>query len=185
MSRRPFDPEELGERTVGDPVVRDLERYADQASREVPSPDFVDRVSAAIEAERPPSRGPLAWLTTAQASGGGFRRLARASVLLATLALAVAAVLLAGQLASLVRDLQVGTSPSPAVIESNPPSPSISPASPSEAEGSPAGSPSASKQGEASPTPGGSDDESKTPRPSATETPSPTPEASSNQSSDG
>lgn len=195
MSRRPFDPGELDGRRIRDSVVPDLERYADLASREMPSSDFADRVSSAIEAEPAPRRGPLAWLIAPQASGDRFTRLARATVLSAALALAVAAVLLAGQLASIVRDLQVGTSPSPSVIESNLPSPSASPASPSAAPSVPASSsPEESGSPAQSDVPNASEDgeESGTPRPTATETPSPTPTdsptpeaSSSGHSSDG
>jgi hypothetical protein len=197
MSRQPFDPSELDDRVTrpGDPIdpaVEELERYA-SLTADRPSHDLADRVMSAVERAPAPRRGILSWL--ALPSGGApLRRLARVSVLAATLVLAVAGALFAGELAQLFRD-GVGSSPSPSVIESVEPSPSESAApslsgTPEESEDA-SGSPEASEEpGSAQPSatprptstagqpsPTGSEEESTTPRPSATpeQTGSPTP----------
>jgi hypothetical protein len=191
MSRRPFGPDEAGSSTGRDPVVDELERYARLTSREEPSAGFGPRVMADIEASPAPA-GPLPWIV--RAFGGGDGRVARATILTASVALAIAVVLFASQVGRLVHEFQVGTSPSPSVIELPTPSPLSSSAS---GQPTPSASPSpepptpeesgapASEDGGASPTPTAAEEQSRTSRPSPTETPSPSPTASPTPSQSG
>jgi hypothetical protein len=187
MSRRPFDPSELDQPVTGiDQPISELERYVDSTATDAPR-GLSDRVMAAIEHEPAPRRGLIAFLLTPPAAGGGMQRFARVGVMAATLVLAVAGALFAGQLASLVRDFGSGgtptPSPSPSLTESVSPSPSPSlDASPSAlpspsgdaSSSAPAtGSPQATPNGTEGPSESETDEESETPRPSAA-TPSPT-----------
>ena len=111
MSRRPFDPSELDRPAEGtDQPVSELERYVASTATDAPR-GLPERVMAAIEDEAAPRRGLLAWLFTPSATAGGMQRFARAGVLAATLVLAVAGALFAGQLAGLVRDFGGGETP--------------------------------------------------------------------------
>jgi hypothetical protein len=190
MTRRPFDPNELDQpSTEADRAVAGLESYlADTATR--PPRGLDDRVMAAIEQEPAARRGFLAWLLTPPASGGGMRGFARAGLLAATLVIAMAGALFAGQLADLVRNVGDG---SPHPVESASPSPSppsVAPSPTTSSEPAPSSSHEASgdasESPEASGTPEGSEDEtpepsddsgdeSETPRASATATPTETP----------
>jgi hypothetical protein len=183
MSRSPFDPSEVdGSLDPRDPAVEELERYATIASDQAPG-NLADRVMSAVAAEPTPRRGLMAWLVTPPSAGRPFARLARVTVLGATLALAVAGALYAGELARLVRNFSVGSTPqpSPLITESFEPSPSerISPSpsvSPVESEsespeqsGEPSGVPTTTPRSSTSqPSPTGSEDESKSPSPSQT-----------------
>lgn len=188
MSRRPFDPSELDKPSAdAERAITDLEGYVTSTAADVPR-DFETRVMAAIDREPTPRRGFLAWLLTPPATGGGLGQFARVGALAATLVLAVAGALFAGQLADIVRNVGSGSptptvSPSPSSSESVVPSPSLSPL-PS-ASGSPEASgqsPQASPQGTAHETPEATDQETpggtKTPRPSASPTVQETPEQS-------
>lgn len=135
MTRRPFDPGELDGRDPGrDEVAAELERYAGKTTGEVPH-NLEQRVMAAVSEEPIPRRaGILAALLAPFAFAGGSG-LARAAMIAGTAAIAVLAVVVAGELAGLFRIDQAGSSPSPTIIESpsssptstSSPSPSISP----------------------------------------------------------
>ena len=203
MSRRDFDPSELGGEPLDREAADELQRYARLADGDA-SPAFADRVMAAVEQAPPPRRGFLAWLRLP--SAGPMRGLAQAVVLAGALALMAGGVLAAGELARWLRGSNLGGSPSPAPSESFVPSPSVSPegsasddpASPSESEPEASPQPSGSVPGSASANPSavgsaasspsetpddsGSPDESETATPSQTETPEPTPSATPTQS---
>jgi hypothetical protein len=189
MTRRPFDPNELDQPSAeADRAVAGLESYlADTATR--PPHGLDQRVMAAIEQEPAPRRGHLAWLLMPAAAGSGSRRVARAGLLAATLVIAVAGALFAGQLADLVRNVGDG---SPTPVESiSPPSQSVAPSPTTSPEPAPSASHEASGAASESPEPSGTPDasedespepssddsgeESETPRPSATATPTATP----------
>lgn len=185
MSRRPFDPGELDQpSTDAGRAIFELERYVATTATDAPR-GLEDRVMAAVELEAAPRRGFLVWLLTPTASGSGLRRFARASALAATLVLAVAGALFAGQLADVVRNIGSGSTPThtpsesvvPTPTESIGPSPSSSEeASPKQSESpEPSASPGASGGG-AGASATGTADESNTARPSATPTPTATPE---------
>jgi hypothetical protein len=189
MSPRHFDPDELDHPSAAaDRAITELERYAMASDADAPR-GLSDRVMAAIEHEPAPRRGFLAWLTSPSPAGGPGR-FVRMGAVAATLVLAVAGALFAGQLADLVRDVGNGPSPTPSVF----PSPSVSPSalpSPSSSETpSPSGTPEASddhggsgEEETAEPaaqltpdeTPDDTLEESRTPRPSATASPTATP----------
>ena len=193
MSRSPFDPSEVdGSLDPRDPAVEELERYATIASDQAPG-NLADRVMSAVAAEPTPRRGLMAWLVTPPSAGRPFARFARVTVLGATLVLAVAGALYAGELARLVRDFSVGSTPqpSPSITESfepSPsesisPSPSVSPVEPESETPEQSAEPSEAatatpRQSTSQPSPTGSQDESKSPSPSQTpeetETPEPT-----------
>jgi hypothetical protein len=190
MTRRPFDPNELDQPSAdADRAVAELESY--QADTATGAPRGLEqRVMAAVEQEPALRRGFLAWLLTAPASGGGMRRFARAGLVAATLVMAVAGALFAGQLADLVRNVGSG-SPTPIESVSPAPSESLVPSPTPSTEPSSSGSPEASEDAQVSPgatgTPEASEDktpeassdesseESETPRPSATASPTQTP----------
>jgi hypothetical protein len=189
MSRRPFDPSELDQPAPDlDRAVSELESYVATTATDAPR-GFEDRVMAAVEREAAPRRGFLAWLLVPPASGGGLGRFARAGALAATLVLAVAGALFAGQLADLVRNVGTGGSPTPSISpslrESVAPTLFTSPGltsseSPSASEGAsetpePSGSGAASELETPEPIAVETPDTSKTPRPSATTTPEPSP----------
>lgn len=195
MSRSPFDPSEVdGGLDPRDPAIEELERYAAIASDGAPG-TLADRVMSAVAAEPTPRRGLLAWLVTPPSAGRPFARFARVTALAATLVLAVAGALYAGELARLVRDFGVGTTPqpSPSISESfePSPSPSVSPGpsvTPEESEsespdasGAPgSSSPAATpRPSTGQPSPTGSEDESKSPTPSPTPDETETPEPAS------
>lgn len=175
MSRRPFDPNELDQPAAStDRAIPELERYAMDSDADGP-PGLSDRVMAAIEQEPAPRRGFLAWLTTPPSSGGEPGRFIRVGAVAATLVLAVAGALFAGQLADLIRNVGSDATPTPSVAPSTSGSPSISP------------SPSLRVEPSPSPTPEGSDDHGgsgelptaqPTPPPIAAATPEDTPEES-------
>jgi hypothetical protein len=190
MTRRPFDPDELDQPSAdADRAVAELEGYMADSATGVPR-GFEERVMAAIEREPAPRRGLLSWLLAPSGSGGGIGPFARAGLVAATLVIAVAGALFAGQLADLVRNVGSG---SPTPVQSVAPSPSESavPSPTTSPEPTPSGSPDASEDAQQSPgasgTPGGTPDESpepsdddsghesKTPRPSATATATATP----------
>jgi len=125
MSPRSIDPSELEQHPDGDAAVEELERYAHGISA-APSPDFAERVMAAVEQEPQPRRTVAGWLAAMVSGRGAANRWTQAGVLAATLVLALGGVLAAGELGRLVRDANVGTSPSP-IIESVSPSPSVTP----------------------------------------------------------
>lgn len=187
MSRRPFDPGELDKPTPDlDPSVEELERYAMTSDADAPR-GLSDRIMAAVEREPAPRRGFLAWLATPSSTGSRPGRLLRVGALAATLVLAVAGALFAGQLADLVRDVGGNPTPTPSVSPSPFETQSISPSPSSSVEPSPSSTPEGSDDhggsGEVStaqPTPGHDStpaetpEESQTPRPSPTVTASPT-----------
>jgi hypothetical protein len=125
MTRRPFDPDEIGRQ--GDdlePTLSDIDRYlADSAAD--PSAGFVDHVMTAVAHEPMPRRGALggllAWFITPGSSG-------RTALLVATAVVAVLAVIALGPLVDLVPD-NVGATPQPTelVSPSAEPSPSLTP----------------------------------------------------------
>lgn len=121
MTHRPFDPHELDQPSVdAERPIAELESYAADTATGAPH-GLVQRVMAAVEQEPAPVRGFLGWLLTP--SGSGLRRVARASVLAATLVIAVAGAIFAGQLTGLIRNVGNG---SPSEVESVSPAPSPS-----------------------------------------------------------
>ncbi len=190
MTRRPFDPNELDQPSAdADRAIGELESYLDDTAVGAPR-GLEQRVMAAVEREPAPRRGFLAWLLAPAGPGGGTRRFARAGLLAATLVMAVAGALFAGQLADLVRNTGTG-SPTPSQSVSPIPSESVAPSPTTSVEPSASGSPEASEDDHQSPgatgTPDASEDETpeassddtpeetRTPKPSATATASPTP----------
>jgi hypothetical protein len=135
---------------------------------------------ARVAEEPTPRRGLLAWLLAPFVAGPGGA--AQVVLVAGTMALAVLAVVLAGQLGELFGNRQTGTSPSPTVIESpsltptpsaSPsatpsPSPSLSPTpSPSPSSAAPVVTPSPSDDDEVeTPEPSDDDDGVETPEPS-------------------
>ena len=190
MTRRPFDPNELDQPSGGaDPSVTELESYLADTATGAPR-GLGQRVMAAVDQEPAPRRGFLAWLLTPSTSGPGVRRFARAGLLSATLVVAVAGALFAGQLADLVRNVGSG-SPTPTESVSPTPSESVLPSPTTTPEATSSGTPKASPGTLQSPgatgtpeaseaeTPeassDGSGEKSKTPRPSPTATATSTP----------
>lgn len=190
MTRRPFNPDELDRPSDGaDRTIAELESYLADTATGAPR-GLEQRVMAAIEHEPAPRRGSLAWLLTPSGSSAGMRRFARAGLLAATLVVAVAGALFAGQLADLVRNVGSG-SPTPVESVSPAPSESLLPSPTTSPEATSSGSPEASENAQGSPgatgTPDASEnetpdaspeetaEESKTPRPSATASPGATP----------
>ena len=160
MTRQhPFDPSEL-DRPTDDvtPIARELEALA-SAGSVAPPPDLAARVQDRIAAEPDRAGGWLAGLF-----GGGLR-----TNMFATAAVAVVAIVGAialGQLAATVRQLDVGSTPSPSLQLPSPlqtpivtPTPSVTPSA------SPSGSPSASPTSSPEPSPSATD-EVETPEPS-------------------
>lgn len=189
MSRRPFDPSELDEPMApGDQTITELERYAMTSDSDAPH-GLSDRIMAAIEGEPAPRRGFFAWLSSPASGGGAAGRFLRVGAVAATLVLAVAGALFAGQLADLVRDVGGSPSPtqsvapSPSQVPSTTPIPSLSDAaSPSQTPeasddhgGSGGATAQPTPQQTANATPEDTAEETKTPRPSATATASPSP----------
>jgi hypothetical protein len=161
MTRRPFQPGELDDFGSDlEPAVEDLERYlADSADD--PSGGFADRVMLAVASEPTPRRGLLGIVAAAFRSDR-----ARLVLAAATIAVAILAVVVAGQLSRLIQP-PVGTPP-PAVITPSPepssPAPSIKPPPSLSPSDEPSPSPSDAEDGSGSPDP--SDDEDRTPSPS-------------------
>jgi hypothetical protein len=181
MTGPPFDQRDPRDLAGDDPVIRELEAYSGLTAGEQPH-GITERVMAVIAEEPTPRRGFLAGLlgTLEGGRGGGMMRIAMVT---ATMALAVLAVVLAGQLAELFREPQIGPSPLPSSIESTPPSVSEPPSpSPTPSESpttrpsrTPRPSPTDDESPEATASPddddnsgpgGGGDDESETPEPS-------------------
>jgi hypothetical protein len=153
MTRRPFRRGEVDglpadlERTIAD-----LERYGADSATE-PSRGFADRVMEVVEAEPIPRRGVLAWLATAIASERG-----RVALMAATVAVAVLAVVAAGELARLLPSQFGGTpQPSQSLPASPEPSPTVSPSPPTSVPPPRSASPSVE------PSPSASDDDSGAP----------------------
>lgn len=151
-----------------DPIAQELERYARLTAGEVPS-GLAERVMADLVDEPTPRRGLLAWL--AIPFGAGASGATRMAMVAGTMVLAVLAVFVAGQLGDLLRDSQIGPSPSPPAVQTPTGTPSPT-ASPSEA---PSTSPSISPTPSPSPTssttapsasPSDDDDDRETPDPS-------------------
>jgi len=189
VSRRPFDPRELDQPAPDvDGAVSELESYVATTATDAPR-GFEDRVMAAVEREPAPRRRFLAWLLVPPASAGRLGRFTRAGALAATLVLAIAGALFAGQLADLVRNVGSGGSPTPSVSPS--PSESVAPTPVTSPELTSSESPSASEAAGESLEPSGiagssehespepsaveTPDSSTTPRPSPTTTPKPSP----------
>lgn len=163
MTRRPFDPREIDRDDPGlGRVADELERYAGLTASEV-ARGLDERVMAALDAAPPPRRGILAQLL-APFAAGAQGRVARAAMVGATMALAILAVVVAGELAGVIGNDGIGNSPAPTISASPTVSPSPSP-SPTESP-SPSPSPSVTHEPTLAPTP----------RPSPAETPGETAE---------
>jgi uncharacterized membrane protein YgcG len=167
---RPRDSRDLPE--SADPVIRELEAYTSLTAGEHPH-GLTDRVMAAVADEPMPRRGFLAGLL-ASLDGGRGAGMTRMVMVAGTMALAVLAVVLAGQLANLFGDQQIGPSPVPSVLESAPPL-TTEPPSPSPTESpsarpsrTPRPSPSDAEAPEPSESPD-DDDERETPEPSGSD----------------
>ena len=154
MTRRPFRANEVD--MLGNELestIADLERYlADSADD--PSSGFSDRVMTRIASEPAPRRGVLAAISTALTSERG-----RIALLAATVAVAILAVVAAGQLSRLMPS-QFGSSPSPSVS-----APSIAPSAPPTEQPTPSAEPSSPSGEESSRSPDASDGD-ETPGPS-------------------
>lgn len=189
MTHRPFDPNELDQpATDADRTIVELENYLADTATGAPR-GLGQRVMAAIEQEPAPRGGFLSWLLTPSGSNTGMRRFARAGVLAATLVVAIAGAIFAGQLTGLVRNVGSG-SPTPVESVSPTPSESVAPSPTTSPKATSSGSPQASEDALASPgatgTPDASEDEtpeaspeetpedSRTPRPTKTASPSAT-----------
>jgi hypothetical protein len=167
MTHRPFDPSELDQPTTDTRrAVAEIESYLADTATVAPR-GLGQGVVAAIEREPAPRRGFLSWLMMPSGLNNRARRVARAGLLAATLVIAIAGAILAGQLTGMIRNVGSGSptpveSVSPAPSESVGPSPRISPSSsPKQSEGaheSPgaSGGPGSSE----AEVPGGSVDES-------------------------
>ena len=137
MSPRSVDPDQLEAHPDADGAAEELERYAQQSATR-PSRDFADRVMAAVEREPAPRRSFGAWLSAFASGRGPANRWAQVGVLAATLVLAIGGVLAAGELGRLIRDGNVGTPPSPSIVESATPSPlTPTPSEPAEPSANP------------------------------------------------
>jgi hypothetical protein len=190
MSRGLSDPNGVDQAaTAHDHEIAELERYAMANDSDAPR-GLAERIMAAIELEPAPRRGFLAWMTRPSSPGGGSARFLRVGALGATLALAVAGALFAGQLAGLVRDVGGDATPTPSVTSppSSVPSPSASPSlslesspplspEPTTSNGVPGEVPSAQPTPlhTANATPEDTAEETSTARPSPTTTVSPSP----------
>jgi hypothetical protein len=152
VTRRPFDQNEIGD--LGrdmDPALADLDRYlADTA--ENPSAGFADHVMAALEQQPAPRRGALGALLAFVSTPGGGGRVA---LMVATVMVAILAVVAIGRIDGLLPSHVGTTTPEPTrlVSPSPEPSPSLTP-SPSEraprsprSSDPPTGSPQASDDG--------------------------------------
>lgn len=174
MSRRPFDPQDLGAPDgARDPdiegVAQELQRYRDLTA-EPPTPGFADRVMSAVDREPAPRRGLLAWLPALRA----LQQPLRAAALAAVVVLAVGSALVAGQI---LHRAQTGESPSPAVTTTLSPVPSAEPTEPASETPEPSESP-----GTQEPTPSAS---TKTPEPTERSTATPEPTRTPNPSGSG
>jgi len=177
MTRRPFDPRELDQPDAElDPVASELQRYAGLTAGEAPH-GLDDRVMAALADGPPPRRGMIAQLLAPFAMMRPHGPAARAAMVAATMVLAIAAVVAAGELANLFRNDQVGPSPMPTVIESPSTTPSHSPTESPTMTVTPSPSPSITPVPTPQPTP--------TPRPSLAETPEATSQPTAHETPDG
>ncbi len=150
MTRRPFNPNEAELPRDLEPTVADLERYlADSASD--PAPDFSDRVMREVATQPAPRRG--LWAVVAGTWAGDRGRMA---LLAATVAAAVLAVVIFGQLPRLLPS-NLGGSPSPTIEPSPTFTVSPQPTEPATQSEEPSPSPSESE------SPDASDDEDRTP----------------------
>jgi len=167
MTRQPFDPAELGtDDPALQPVADALERYARDAGGSPPA-GLAPRIRGALGHEPIPRRGWLAGLIGWGASGP--RRGLVPVVAGLVVAAAVAVALVGVQVAGLLRDVNLGSSPSPApAVTTSPsptPSPTLSPSPTPSPSVSPIPSPSASPDetpaatSPALPLPTASDDE--------------------------
>ena len=117
MTRRPFDPREIdGSPSDLADVTGELERYADLTATETPH-DLATSVMASLADAPPPRRGPLA-LLLAPFWGLGQSSIGRTALFAGTMALAVAVLVVVGELAGLLRNDQVGPSPLPSNLPS-------------------------------------------------------------------
>lgn len=139
MTHRPFDPNELDQpATDAGRVIPELESYLADTGTGAPR-GLGQSVMAAIEREPAPRRGFPSWLMLPP-GWKGTRRVVRAGVLAATLLIAIAGAILAGQLTGLIRNVGSGSptpveSVSPRPSESTIPRPTIRPSSsPQESE---------------------------------------------------
>ena len=168
MTRPPFDPRDPGDLPEGsDPVIRELEAYTSLTAAEHPH-GLADRVMATVADEPIPRRGFLAGLLGSLEAGRGSG-MTRIVLVAGTMALAVLAVVVAGQLGNLFSDPQIGPSPLPSVVESAPPSITESPTPSPSPSDRPSRSPRPSPSDDESPDPSGSPDddhEGETPEPS-------------------
>jgi hypothetical protein len=167
MSRRPFDPSELDQpSTDADRAIAELDAYLATTATVAPR-GLEQRVMAAVEREPAPRRGFIAWLLAPPSPSGGLRRFARAGALAATLVLAVAGALFAGQLADLVRTVGSG-SQTPTESVSPTQSESVAPTLTTSSEPSSSESPEQTDAAGESPEPPGGPDasENETPKPS-------------------
>ncbi|HEX2193631.1 MAG TPA: hypothetical protein VHK63_01520 [Candidatus Limnocylindria bacterium] len=172
MTRHTFDPRHEGWLPDDvDSISRELEAYASETSGETPH-GLADRVMAAIADEPLPRRGILAMLLAP--FGSGAPGMLRGAMVAGTMAAAVVAVVLVGQLASLLQEPHIGPSPFPTesdlpILTPTPsPLPSPSPSSTRRPTRSPTESPDASG------TPEATDDEDKPDETEDQETPEPT-----------
>ena len=164
MTRRPFDPGELG---TPDPelgrVASELESYARLTANETPG-NLADRVMADVTAEPEPRAGFLAALL-GPLGRWPHSNVARAMLVGATMAAAILAVIVAGELAGLFQNNQVGPSPEPTVIESPSLTPSPTPETTVEPSPSPTQVPSVTVRPSPSAVPTAEPSDSETPEP--------------------
>jgi hypothetical protein len=170
VTRRPFDPDEIGARDgARDPELErtaaELISYRDLTA-ELPAAGFADRVMAAVEREPAPGRGLLAWLRGATA----WQQPLRAAALAAVVVLAVGGALVAGEISGIIRQGPTGSSASPVVTLTPSPVPSAEPTEPASETPEPSESPGTL---EPSPSPTSEPTERPTETPRATPSPRP------------
>ena len=119
MTRRPFNPNEADLPGDLDPTVADLDRYLADSVAD-PAPGFADHVMGEVAAQPVPRRGLWAVLAGPWTGDRG-----RMTLLAATVAAAVLAVVLAGQLPRLLPSNIGSSSPLPSVPPTMEPSPSV------------------------------------------------------------
>lgn len=176
MTRRGFDPDELAFGEELEEVAADLGRYAEE-TRAAPTPDLAARIMAAVEEAPLPRRGGVERLAAFFAGLGPMRRPIQALALVAVLAIGVGGALVLGGVIGQLRELQVGTTPSPEPTPTPILVPSPTPSSSSTPSLAPSPSPSPSSSPAATPTVAPTvvptatddDDDDESPRPTATD----------------
>lgn len=176
MTRRPFDPGELdGSTDELNRVAAELERYTSLSAAETPHA-LEEGVMNAISAEPAPRPGLLAGVLAFLRGDGRAASPMRAVLVAGTMVLAVLAVVVAGELANLFNNSNVGgPSAVPTTIESPSATPEPTPSLQPTPSLTPIPTPTEQPSVQESEPPSAEPSESETPRP-ATPRPTETPE---------